>query len=53
MPRILSRSTRRVLPADAKCEGKVKVAGTIVKDASNKDYPYMMKAKKVTELKKD
>jgi hypothetical protein len=42
-----------VLPADAKFDGKVKVAGTIVKDASNKDYPYMMKAQKVTELKKD
>ena len=41
------------LPADVKAEGKVKVAGTCVRDAANKAYPWMLKVKKVTELKKD
>ena len=42
-----------VLPEGAEAEGKVKLAGTVKKDASNKAYPYMMEVKKVTKIEKD
>ena len=42
-----------VLPEGVEAEGKVKLAGTVKKDASNKAYPYMMEVKKVTKIEKD
>ena len=42
-----------VLPEGAEAEGKVKLAGTVKKDASNAAYPYMMEVKKVTKIEKD
>ena len=42
-----------VLPEGTEAEGKVKLAGTVKKDASNKAYPYMMEVKKVTKIEKD
>lgn len=39
--------------SQVKAEGKVLVHGTFTKDADNKAYPYMLKAKKVEALQKD
>lgn len=44
-----------VMPENSKLEveGKVRINGTFTKDESNKAYPYMLKAKRVDQLKKD
>ena len=39
--------------SQVKAEGKVLIQGTFTKDAANKAYPYMLKAKKVESLHKD
>ena len=44
---------KTIVPNDVVVSGKIKVVGTFEKDANNADYPYMLKASKIVDLKKE
>ena len=44
---------RVILPANTTAEGRVRISGVFSKDSANKEYPYLLEAKKITPLNRD
>ena len=44
---------RVIMPANTSAEGRVKINGVFSKDSSNKDYPYLLEAKRIQPLNRD